>query len=262
MRRLPEGTLQFIGRTDNQVKIRGYRIELGEIEAQLARHEQVREAVVLAREEDDGEKRLVAYVVGNRGAENASHATYSNDPLQSACGQQLITQLRHYLKHQLPDFMLPAAWVVLDELPLTRNGKVDRSALPDAQARPENAAEFVLPSTEVEQVLAQIWTQLLQLDEVGVHDSFFELGGHSLLAAQVSGRVQGGFSIKVPMRWLFEFPTIHRLAARVDELRHARLRDALARGTDDTAQLLAEVASMPDSEVRQLLQRLRTGGKQ
>jgi len=166
---LPDGNLEFLGRVDSQVKIRGFRIELGEIEALLRQHAQVRECVVLAPENSAGDKQLIAWVVGG----------VSGDTL------------RDYLKERLPYYMLPAYFVMLDHLPLTENGKVDRHALHapyDAQA--EQADEFVMPTGPVEEALAKIWMELLGLEQVGAHDDFFKLGGHSLLATMVFARIR------------------------------------------------------------------------
>ncbi|HEX2080075.1 MAG TPA: amino acid adenylation domain-containing protein, partial [Longimicrobium sp.] len=194
-----DGTLEFLGRTDFQVKIRGFRIELGEIEAALLEHEAVRECAVLARE-DAGEKRVVAYVVGEARAE----------------------ALRAHVRRSLPEYMVPSAFVALDRLPLTPNGKLDRRALP----APELASaeeKYVAPRTPVEEVLAGIWAEVLRLERVGVTESFFELGGHSLLATRVVSRVRTVFGVELPLRALFEGATVAELAVRVEEMRRAEL---------------------------------------
>ncbi|MET0395626.1 MAG: amino acid adenylation domain-containing protein, partial [Longimicrobiaceae bacterium] len=203
-RRLADGRLDFIGRMDHQVKVRGFRIEPGEIEARLAEDPAVREAVVLAREDPafgmPGEKRLVAYVVGEARAE----------------------ALRARLRQSLPEHMVPAAFVFLERLPLTPNGKLDRRALP----APELASaedRYVAPRTPVEDVLAGIWAETLRLERVGVEDGFFELGGHSLLATRVVSRVRDLFGVELPLRALFEGPTVAELAGRVEEIRRAEL---------------------------------------
>jgi amino acid adenylation domain-containing protein len=196
---LPDGNIEFRGRIDQQVKVRGFRIELGEIEAALIEHPLVRECVLAAREDEPGEKRLVAYIVTQR-------------------EQTLpVSELRGYLSERLPDHMIPAAFVLLDELPLTPNGKIDRRALPAPdKTRPELESGFTAPRTLVEQRLAQIWAEVLHLTEVGVADNFFSLGGHSLLVMQVMARVRKAFQIELPLRSLFESPTIARLAQRVE----------------------------------------------
>jgi amino acid adenylation domain-containing protein/FkbM family methyltransferase len=194
------GMLEYLGRLDAQVKVRGYRVELGEIEARLAEHPEVREAVVLAREDVPGDRRLVAYVVGDVEAD----------------------ALRTHLRQGLPEHMVPAAYVYLDALPLTPNGKVDQKALP----APELASaedRYVAPRTPAEEVLAGIWAEVLRLERVGVHDSFFDLGGHSLLATRVVSRVRDVFAIELPLRALFERPTVAELAVRVEEMRRAGL---------------------------------------
>ncbi|HEX2190746.1 MAG TPA: non-ribosomal peptide synthetase, partial [Longimicrobiaceae bacterium] len=180
---LPDGTIEFLGRNDHQVKVRGFRIELGEIEARLLAHPEVREAVVLAREDAPGDKRLVAYYVGAEGAEAET--------------------LRAHLSKRLPEYMVPAAYVRLEALPLTPNGKVDRRALPAPDGAPARG-RYAAPRTPVEEVLAGIWAEVLRLERVGVEDGFFELGGHSLLAARVVSRVRQVFGVELPLRALFE----------------------------------------------------------
>jgi amino acid adenylation domain-containing protein len=191
-----DGEIEFLGRVDRQVKIRGQRIELGEIEAALTALPGVREAVVVAREDVPGDKRLVAYVVG----------------------EALVAELRERLRERLPDYMVPAAFVPLDALPLTPNGKVDRKALPAPEWRSADTGHLA-PRTPVEEVLAGIWAQLLGRERVGAHDHFFELGGHSLLATQVMSRLRRAFGIEMPLRDLFEAPVLADLAARVKAVR-------------------------------------------
>jgi len=194
-RYLPDGNIEFLGRIDDQVKIRGYRIELGEIECVLRQHPTVCETVVLAREDNPGEKRLVGYVVG---------------------ADAKVDELRSYLKQKIPAYMVPSIFVCLDAFPLNPNGKVDRKALPAPdQTRPETATTYVAPGTPTEEILAEIWAEVLKLDKVGVHDNFFELGGHSLLAAQVVARLGSTLKLEIPLRLLFEAPTIQDLAQRI-----------------------------------------------
>ncbi|MBW8767933.1 MAG: AMP-binding protein, partial [Geodermatophilales bacterium] len=193
-RHLPDGAVEFLGRIDHQVKVRGFRIELGEVEAALAAHPAVREAVVVARADDAG-RRLVAYLV--------PHPEGAEAPLLS------LAELRANLSLTLPDYMVPAAWVLLGALPLTPSGKVDRRALPAPEGgRLELGAVYVAPRTALEELLAGIWAEVLGLDRVGVHDNFFALGGHSLLAAQVVSRAGEALEIEVPLRLLFEAPTV------------------------------------------------------
>ena len=199
-----DGNLEFLGRLDDQVKLRGFRIELGEIEVALSRHPGVREAVVLAREHEAGDTRLVAYVVPSAGAAPESLSA---------------VELRDGLRRSLPEYMLPSAFVLLDSLPVTTNGKLDRQALP----APEwgGAAEFAAAHTPVEEALAAIWSQVLGVPRVGREDSFFALGGHSLLATQMVSRVRVAFGVEMPLRALFERPRLADLAAAVEELRAA-----------------------------------------
>ena len=199
-RYLPDGNIEYLGRIDNQVKIRGFRIELGEIEAVFRQHPGVRETVVIARVDIAGDKQLVAYIV----------------PYQEPVPTN--SDLRRFLKEQLPDYMVPSAFVTLESLPLTPNGKVDRRALPEPELRPELELTFVAPRTPIEEMLASIWAGVLSIEQVGVHENFFELGGHSLLATQVISRVRDTISIELPLRSLFEAPTIAELAEWVENL--------------------------------------------
>jgi acyl carrier protein len=198
VRLLPDGRIEYLGRLDHQIKLRGFRIELGEIEAALEREAGVRQAVAVVREDTPGDKRLVAYVV-------------PGDPAPSSEG------LRGALQASLPDYMVPAAVVLLDALPLTPNGKVDRTALP--APRRERAAEQVLvaPSTALEGTIAAIWCEVLGLDEVGIHDNFFELGGHSLLLVRINQRLCEAVGREIPIVELFRFPTIASLAQALDQ---------------------------------------------
>ncbi|OKH53429.1 non-ribosomal peptide synthetase [Calothrix sp. HK-06] len=194
---LPDGNIEFIGRIDNQVKIRGFRIELEEIETLLNQHPSVREAVVIANSDIPGDKYLVAYIVPQP--------------------QQKVTtnNLRAFLKQKLPEYMIPVAYVVLESLPLTPAGKVNRHALPKIDTLSLNVEEnYVAPQTDVEQVLVEIWANILTIGKqpIGVHDNFFELGGHSLLATQLTSRIRDIFHIDLPLRSLFEAPTIASLA--------------------------------------------------
>jgi amino acid adenylation domain-containing protein len=202
-RYLPDGNIEFLGRIDNQVKIRGFRIELGEIETAISQHPSVKEAVVIATENNTGNKQLVTYIV----------------PQTEVAPS--ISDLRHFLKQKLPDYMIPAAFVMLDDLPLTPNGKVDRRALPEPELRPELSLTFVAPRTPIEEILASIWACVLGIEQVGVHDNFFELGGHSLLATQVISRVRDTMSVELPLRSLFEAPTVATLAQQVENSLHS-----------------------------------------
>ncbi|HEV2843814.1 MAG TPA: condensation domain-containing protein, partial [Thermoanaerobaculia bacterium] len=192
----PDGAIEFVGRTDNQVKIRGFRVELGEIEAALARHPAVREVAVVDREEGPT-RSLAAYVVLQPGV------------AMDEAG------LRGFLVESLPPYMVPADFVVLDALPLSPTGKVDRQALP-APERQGTAMESEPPRTQTEEMVAAVWADLLSLQRLGIHDSFFDLGGHSLLATQAMARVRESFGIDLPLRLLFERPTVAELAAEID----------------------------------------------
>ncbi|HST62951.1 MAG TPA: amino acid adenylation domain-containing protein, partial [Longimicrobium sp.] len=199
VRWLADGTIEYLGRLDEQVKVRGFRIELGEVEAVLRQHAGVRECVVIAREDRPGDRRLAAYVVG--------------DGVSAA-------DLRAHLRRVLPDYMVPSAFLLLDALPLTANGKLDRKALPAPE--PVSAeAEYVAPRTPTEEVLAGILAELLGVDRVGIEDNFFELGGHSLMGTRVMSRVRAVLGVELPLRALFEGPTVARLAARVEVIRRA-----------------------------------------
>jgi amino acid adenylation domain-containing protein len=182
---------------------------------------------------------------------------YGNDPVEHSVKQQLIPQLREYLKERLPEYMIPSAWMVVKQLPLTPNGKVDRQALSAPPSRPEGVGEYIAPRTELEGVLTDIWAQLLRVDHVGVHDNFFELGGHSLLATQVVVRIRSSLSIEMPMRVIFEFPTIEKLSAQVEKLRQARVLCAIAGARSGVNEILERVASMPESRVQELIRELR-----
>ena len=192
-----EGMLEFLGRQDRQIKLRGYRIELEEIEAALQHHPEIREAVVVCREEPPGEKQLVAYVVPS--AESVTSG-----------------ELRTALQRRLPPYMVPAVFVLLPQLPLTPNGKVDLRALPQPDAGDRMpGVSYVAPRTDLERQLAHIWQEVLKLERVGIHDNFFELGGHSLLATQLIWRISEHFAIKLPIQQLFEQPTIAELSSTV-----------------------------------------------
>jgi len=226
-----DGNIEFLGRIDHQVKVRGFRIELGEIEAVLGGHPALREAVVVVREDVPGDKRLVAYVVP--AGETAP----------------TVGELRSYLRQQLPEYMVPSAFVTLEALPLSPSGKVDRKALPAPdRSRPELEREYVAPRNETEAKLAAICAELLGLEQVGVYDNFFELGGHSLLATQFISRLRDTFHIELPLRSLFEHPTVADLAGRVEALRREEQAEM-----DKIADLLARVEELSEEEVRALL---------
>ncbi|TRU33563.1 MAG: amino acid adenylation domain-containing protein [Microcystis aeruginosa Ma_MB_F_20061100_S20] len=191
-RYLPDGNIEYVGRIDNQVKLRGFRIELGEIEALLNQNQAVQSSCVIVREDNPGDKRLVAYVV----PQPEINLT--------------INEIRQFLRAKLPDYMVPTAFILLDAFPLTPNGKIDRRALPvpDLQGK----GEYIAPRNPIEEKMAQIWAEVLKLERVSIENNFFELGGHSLLATQVISRLQETFEIVLPLRYLFESPTIAQLS--------------------------------------------------
>jgi len=203
---LPDGNIEFLGRNDFQVKVRGFRIELGEIETRLMQHAAVRQAVVIAREETPGDKRLVAYYVAEeRGNAGAAH-------LQSG---PTAEELRSHLLVQLPEYMVPAAYVRLTAFPLTPNGKLDRKALPMPEGEAYAVRGYEAPQGEVETILAEIWAQLLKVERVGRHDNFFELGGHSLLALSLVHRLSQRFELEIALRDVFAAPTLASLAQKL-----------------------------------------------
>jgi amino acid adenylation domain-containing protein len=240
-RYLPDGSIECLGRIDHQVKIRGYRIECGEVESALRQYPAVREAVVVAQEESSVAsigpvRRLVAYVVAAQNLVPTAH------------------ELRAFLKHKLPEYMLPSAFVLLEAFPLMPNGKLDRAALPPPdQSRPD-LKNLVPPRTAVENALAQIWKDVLELDEIGIHDNFFEIGGHSLLATLVLSQVRHVFQVELPMRTLFDRQTVCELANAITDLQG----DAVVAEITDA---LLEIESLSDEEAQALAVKEKlTGG--
>ncbi len=189
---LPDGNIEYLGRMDDQVKIRGYRIELGEIESLLHQHEQVHQAMVLAREDGNGSKRLVGYVVPE--------------------GSFNLETVVAFLQESLPDYMMPTLWVMMESFPLTPNGKVDKKSLPEPDKAMLSAKEYLAPRNEIEETIAEIWKELLQVDRVGMYDSFFELGGHSLLAMRVISAIRKRFDVELVIKDLFQFSTINDIS--------------------------------------------------
>lgn len=226
-----DGLIEFHGRIDEQVKIRGYRIEIGEIEHVLARHPDVREAVVVAREDSPGDKRLVAYIV----SKDQAHLS--------------VPEIRLFAQEKLPHFMVPAVFLPMKTLPLTPNGKIDRKALPAPDEVERSEKKFVAPRNADEELLAKIWTEVLKLDRVGIEENFFDLGGHSLLAIQVIARVRDSFKLELPMAAFFEAPTIGGMAVALGRCRETKgtgtggiRRVARVAATDE---LLAKLNSNP-----------------
>ncbi len=197
---LENGDLEYLGRIDHQVKIRGFRIELNEIESMLARHHGVKDCAVLARTDDGTEPRLVAYLVVGAAAKIG------------------VEELRAHLAQKLPEYMIPAAFVFLDVLPLTVNGKLDREALPaPGTERPRLASEYVAPQSDMEKLLARLWQKALRQDAVGAHDNFFDLGADSLMLTTLHRQLQGELKREFPITELFQFPTISKLAAHLGQ---------------------------------------------
>jgi amino acid adenylation domain-containing protein len=199
-RYLPNGELEYLGRIDNQVKIRGFRIELGEIEALLTQYRDVWETVVLVREDEPGDKRLVAYVV----PKSESSLT--------------LAELRQFLEAKLPAYMVPNVFVILESLPLTNNGKINRRALPkpDLSSRQH---QYIAPRTPTEEMLVQIWAQVLKVEKVGINDNFFELGGHSLLATQLISKIRKVLQVELPLKEVFSAATVAQLADSIEQLK-------------------------------------------
>ncbi len=231
-RYLPDGNIEFIGRADHQVKIRGFRVELDEIYAALQQHPAVQEVVVIVTTTSGGEKALAAYLLLKPGFDAA------RDP----------QQWRTFLQDKLPDYMMPSHFVFLDEMPRHPNGKVDRSKLPAVtSAYAGRSRDFVAPRTPIEQQLAALWSQLLGIEAIGIHDNFFTLGGHSLLATQLVSRLRDLFQIEIPLQKIFETPTIAGLALTTTQLR-AQWQQA-----EQLDQLLSELEQLSDAEAKKLL---------
>ena len=197
---LKDGNVEYLGRIDDQIKLRGYRIELGEIEAVLNQHPSVRQAAVTAHEDQPGERRLVGYITSSEEVAPAR-------------------ELQDYLRQRLPEYMIPVVWMQLEELPLTPHGKVDRRALPAPEAIREGADRFETARTPTEEIVAGIWAEVLGLERVGMEEGFFELGGHSLFATQIVSRIKAGFGIELPLREIFERPTVESLSQRIEDAR-------------------------------------------
>ncbi|HJX27372.1 MAG TPA: phosphopantetheine-binding protein, partial [Thermoanaerobaculia bacterium] len=223
-----DGQLDFAGRADDQVKIRGFRIEPGEVAAALARHPSIQEAVVVAREVRPGERELTAYAVPSR------------QPWPET------GELRAFLKESLPVYMIPAGLVLLEAMPWTRTGKIDRKALPAPdQAARQSGQEYAAPETPTEELIAEIWRELLNLERIGIYDNFFDAGGHSLLAPQVFSRMEEVFQIELPLRILFESPTIAQMATAVEQILLAQIEEL---SDEEAAGLIGE----PDEDLGDL----------
>jgi acyl carrier protein len=226
-RMLPGGNIEFLGRGDNQVKIRGFRVEMGEIEVVISRHPSVRQAVVVAREARPGELILSAYVV--------LLEPTSPDTLQE------------YLREQLPEYMIPAELTFLETIPLLPNGKIDRQALL-ARVEAPPVRPRTLPRNPVEQRVWEIWSEVLKREDISVNDSFFGLGGHSLLATMVIARIRTSFDVQLPLRTIYQAPTIAGLAELVQQHLVEAQSDA------DLERALTELEQLSDAEVREMLE--------
>jgi acyl carrier protein len=224
-----DGVIEFAGRRDFQVKLRGFRIELGEIEAKLTACDGVRDALVVAREDQPGVQRLVAYVLARDGAVPQTAA------------------LRAQLLRMLADYMVPSAFVLLDAFPLTPNGKIDRRALPAPDQSSLPAREYEAPMGDVELTLAGIWKDVLGVERVGRQDSFFELGGHSLLATQLVLRVRDGLAVELPLMKVFQTPTLAALSEEISTMKVGQFE------ATDVARVAAEMDEMSADELRSWL---------
>jgi amino acid adenylation domain-containing protein len=220
-RYLPDGNIEFLGRTDNQVKIRGFRIELGEVETLLSQHPGVEQVVVSLSEDESGDRRLISYLVPNR----------QNKPS--------VSELRSFCLDRLPEYIIPSVFVFLKALPLTPNGKIDRHALPAPdRIRPELKAVYIAPRNWVEEKLAEIWKQLLKVEQIGIHDNFFELGGHSLLITQLLAHIRNAFKVEISLQSLFKLPTIANIAEKIDRVQLITSGDRIVE--EDAIDLQAE----------------------
>ena len=245
VRVLPDGEIEFLGRIDFQVKVRGFRIELEEIETVLETHPGIRNAAVLARTDMGDDTRLVGYIVPEAGK-----------PFTSG-------QVRNFLQQHLPAYMIPSVIVQLKEMPLTPAGKIDRRALPKPElSRAELESEYVAPRNELEAELAQLAAELLGMEKVGIYDNFFELGGHSLMATQFISRIKNRYQVNIPLRQIFETPTIAALAEHIQQLRERQqfltepeAIERVDRGEQDIQQLLSQLEHLSEEEVRKLLEK-------
>jgi acyl-coenzyme A synthetase/AMP-(fatty) acid ligase/acyl carrier protein len=243
-RYLHNGQIEFIGRIDHQIKIRGYRIELGEIEAVLSTHPGIRECVAVLQEESAVSKYLVAYVALESRVEQS---------LTSGTNREEI--VRGYLHERLPDYMIPSFVVFLETLPLTPNGKVDRKALPvlDRSQLPQSTE--MTPQTPLQEHLALLWAELLFGDrrdyrpQIGIHDNFFELGGHSLIAIQLMARIRTIFQVEIPLRRLFETPTIAEMALAIEQIQSEKIEQA---ESEELAQVFSALGELSEEEIQAL----------
>jgi amino acid adenylation domain-containing protein len=236
-RYLRNGNIEFLGRIDNQVKLRGFRIELGEIEAILNQHFLIKENVVIVREDIPEDQKLVAYIV-----------TLTNSRLP-------VPELRNFLREKLPEYAIPSAFVFLETLPISANGKIDRKSLPIPTEIFDSTHNYTPPTNAIEEILAGIWSKILNIQQIGIDDNFFDLGGHSLLATQVISRIREAFAIELPMRCLFESPSVAQLAETLIT------RESQPGITEKRAQILKKLENMSPEQAKQLLQQRKDTSK-
>jgi aryl carrier-like protein len=241
VRHLPSGDIEFIGRIDNQIKYRGFRIELGEIESVILDYTSVNNAIVLLREDENKPKQLVAYII------------------PKACMDINQGDLRTFMRRKLPEYMVPVSFIVLENYPLTPSNKVDIKALPlPSEENLKQSVEFVAPRDETEMLMAEVGSELLGIEKMGVFDNFFELGGHSLLATQFVSRIKSRLKKEITLKMLFEHPTIAELA---EELASVGVRSdadeniirSEDRGDADLSDLINQIENMSDTEAKELL---------
>lgn len=225
---LPGGIIEFLGREDNQVKVRGFRVELGEVEAVLSRHPAIEQAVVVFKQFSGGDQRLVAFAI--------------------AQGKPADSELREFMLRYVPDYMVPSSFMYVDAFPLNANGKADRQVLAERIPAAAPATSGFHGMDAVQEKVAEIWCTVLQRTEVGLDDNFFELGGHSLLATQIIARLRSAFDVPVPLRAIFEAPTVAGLAEVVKQ------HSAEATEQEDIARILSEVEGLSEEEARSLLE--------
>jgi acyl carrier protein len=230
-RYLPDGNIEFLGRVDHQVKVRGFRVELGEIESILGRHQAVQAAVATVVDDVHGDRRLVAYVIPKNGS------------------QLEMDELQHFLRESVPEYMIPSAFTSVEEFPLTPSGKVNRQALPEPTgAEISHREAFVPPRTPLERELASLFSQVLHIESVGIDDNFFDLGGHSLIATQLISRLNAALHVELPLRVIFERPTIAGLAEMVVMHQLKQVNENLLQD------VLDEIDSLSEENVRTLLE--------
>ncbi len=232
-----DGQLEFLGRFDDQVKVRGFRIEPGEVESVLMGHERVRDAVVVVQEDEEGDRKLVGYVVLEGRADGTG-------------------EVRRYLRDRLPEFMVPNYLVALDELPLNPSGKIDRASLPEPTNQRDGLAEYVEPRTRVEKVIAEIWSEVLGVEEIGIHDNFFELGGHSLLATRVQTRIRSQLGVEVSLVAVFEHPDVASLGQHIISIPY-RTSTVTAKQTRLEQDIERRLAALDESAKALVIEKVR-----